>query len=116
MSETPSTSSEKKPLVAVVGIVGRTNAGKSTLVNRLVGEKISIVSPVEQTTRNTVRGIVADSRGQLVLLDTPGIHKAQGHLNALSSIVWRAEVPRGWISSASFLMPLRSLRWRMWAG
>ena len=46
--------------VAIVGIVGRTNAGKSTLVNRLVGEKVSIVSPVEQTTRNTVRGIVAD--------------------------------------------------------
>lgn len=83
MSETPSTSSEKNPLVAVVGIVGRTNAGKSTLVNRLVGEKISIVSPVEQTTRNTVRGIVADSRGQLVLLDTPGLHKAQGHLGTL---------------------------------
>ena len=69
--------------VAVVGIVGRTNAGKSTLVNRLVGEKISIVSPVEQTTRNTVRGIVADPRGQLVLLDTPGLHKAVGTLGKL---------------------------------
>ena len=69
--------------VAVVGIVGRTNAGKSTLVNRLVGEKVSIVSPVEQTTRNTVRGIVADSRGQLVLLDTPGLHKAVGTLGTL---------------------------------
>ena len=41
--------------VATVGVVGRTNAGKSTLVNALVGEKVSIVSPVEQTTRNTVR-------------------------------------------------------------
>ena len=69
--------------VAVVGIVGRTNAGKSTLVNQLVGEKISIVSPVEQTTRNTVRGIVADPRGQLVLLDTPGLHKAVGKLGLL---------------------------------
>ena len=69
--------------VAVVGVVGRTNAGKSTLVNRLVGEKISIVSPVEQTTRNTVRGIVADPRGQLVLLDTPGLHKAVGTLGKL---------------------------------
>ena len=69
--------------VAVVGVVGRTNAGKSTLVNALVGEKVSIVSPVEQTTRNTIRGIVADPRGQLVLLDTPGLHKAVGELGRL---------------------------------
>ena len=69
--------------VATVAVVGRTNAGKSTLVNALVGEKVSIVSPVEQTTRNTIRGIVADSRGQLVLLDTPGLHKAVGTLGTL---------------------------------
>lgn len=69
--------------VAVVGVVGRTNAGKSTLVNALVGEKVSIVSPVEQTTRNTIRGIVSDTRGQLVLLDTPGLHKAVGDLGRL---------------------------------
>ena len=69
--------------VAVVGVVGRTNAGKSTLVNALVGEKVSLVSPVEQTTRNTVRGIVSDPRGQLVLLDTPGLHKAVGTLGTL---------------------------------
>ena len=69
--------------VAIVGVVGRTNAGKSTLVNQLVGEKVSIVSPVEQTTRNTVRGIVSDTRGQLVLLDTPGLHKAVGELGRL---------------------------------
>ena len=71
------------PKVATVAVVGRTNAGKSTLVNALVGEKVSIVSPVEQTTRNTVRGIVADSRGQLVLLDTPGLHKAVGNLGRI---------------------------------
>lgn len=69
--------------VATVAVVGRTNAGKSTLVNALVGEKVSIVSPVEQTTRNTIRGIVADERGQLVLLDTPGLHKAVGTLGRL---------------------------------
>jgi len=68
---------------AVVGVVGRTNAGKSTIVNRLVGEKVSIVSPVEQTTRNTIRCIVADPRGQLVLLDTPGLHKAVGPLGKI---------------------------------
>ena len=76
-------SSENIQKVAVVGVVGRTNAGKSTLVNALVGEKVSIVSPVEQTTRNTVRGIVSDARGQLVLLDTPGLHKAVGTLGTL---------------------------------
>ena len=77
------TANEGVRKVAVVGVVGRTNAGKSTLVNRLVGEKVSIVSPVEQTTRNTIRGIVADPRGQLVLLDTPGLHKAVGNLGRI---------------------------------
>ncbi|MGN0853022.1 MAG: GTPase Era [Kiritimatiellia bacterium] len=76
--------------VAMVGVVGRTNAGKSTIVNRLVGEKVSIVSPVEQTTRNTIRGIVDDPRGQLVLLDTPGLHKAVGPLGKLLNGMARA--------------------------
>jgi GTP-binding protein Era len=75
---------------AVIGVVGRTNAGKSTIVNRLVGEKVSIVSPVEQTTRNTIRGIVADPRGQLVLLDTPGLHKAVGPLGKILNGMARA--------------------------
>ena len=65
------------PHAGVVAVVGRTNAGKSTLVNRLVGEKVSIVSPVVQTTRTTVRGVLTEARGQLVLLDTPGLHKSR---------------------------------------
>jgi len=68
---------------AIIGIVGRTNSGKSTLLNQMVGEKISIVSPVVQTTRNTVRGILTDKRGQLVFLDTPGLHKSEGNLGTL---------------------------------
>ena len=68
---------------AEVGIVGRTNGGKSTLVNQLVGEKVSIVSPVVQTTRNTIRAIIDEPRGQIVLTDTPGLHKAESKLGSL---------------------------------
>ena len=75
-SETPSRN-------ALIAVVGRTNSGKSTLVNRLVGDKVSIVSPVVQTTRNTIRGILDEPRGQLVLADTPGLHKAEGPLGTL---------------------------------
>lgn len=81
---------ENETKSALVGVVGRTNAGKSSLVNALVGEKVSIVSAVEQTTRNTVRGIVEDSRGQLVLADTPGLHKAKGHLGKVLNSLARA--------------------------
>lgn len=66
---------------AFVAIVGRPSAGKSTLVNSLCGEKVSIVSPVPQTTRNAVRGIVNRTEGQLVLLDTPGFHLSEKKLN-----------------------------------
>ena len=87
MPEQPQTPMRKS---AMVGVVGRTNAGKSTVVNQMVGEKVSIVSPVEQTTRNTIRGIVEDPRGQLVLLDTPGLHKAVGPLGKLLNGMARA--------------------------
>jgi GTP-binding protein Era len=58
-----------------VSLVGRPNVGKSTLVNRVVGEKVSIVSSRPQTTRTQVRGVRTTSSSQIVLLDTPGIHK-----------------------------------------
>ncbi|MDP2792053.1 MAG: GTPase Era [Rectinemataceae bacterium] len=66
---------------AFVAIVGRPSAGKSTLVNALCGGKVSIVSPVPQTTRNSVRGIVNKPEGQLVLVDTPGFHISDKRLN-----------------------------------
>ena len=75
--------SEPATRCATVGIVGRTNGGKSTLVNCMVGEKVSIVSPVVQTTRNTIRAILDEPRGQLVLTDTPGLHKAESKLGSL---------------------------------
>ena len=58
-----------------VTLIGRPNAGKSTLTNQLVGEKVAIISDKPQTTRNTIRGIYTDERMQVVLLDTPGVHK-----------------------------------------
>jgi GTPase len=58
-----------------VALIGRPNVGKSTLLNQLVGEKVAITSPVAQTTRNRLRAILTTSSAQLVLLDTPGIHK-----------------------------------------
>jgi GTP-binding protein Era len=65
-------------------IAGRPNAGKSTLLNQIIGERLSIVSPKAQTTRDNIRGILTDlKKGQIIFLDTPGMHKAkEGGLNA----------------------------------
>lgn len=67
----------------IVAVVGRANAGKSTLVNVLVGEKVSIVSPKPQTTRDRILGVLTEKDYQIVFADTPGLYKAESQLNAL---------------------------------
>ncbi|MFP5286614.1 MAG: GTPase Era [Thermoanaerobaculia bacterium] len=69
------------PKAGTVTFVGRPNAGKSTLMNRLLGEKVAIVSDKPQTTRHRLVGILSDERGQMVIYDTPGIHKPLHRLN-----------------------------------
>ncbi|QKS70864.1 GTPase Era [Paenalkalicoccus suaedae] len=63
-----------------VALVGRPNVGKSTLLNRLLGQKIAIMSDKPQTTRNRVQGVYTEERGQVVFIDTPGIHKPKHRL------------------------------------
>ena len=66
---------------ALVAILGRPSAGKSTFINTACQEPVSIVSPIPQTTRNAIRGIVNTSLGQLVFVDTPGYHDSEKKLN-----------------------------------
>lgn len=63
-----------------VAVVGRPNVGKSTLMNRLVGEKVAIMSPKPQTTRHNIRGIINNETSQMIVIDTPGLHKPASKL------------------------------------
>lgn len=63
-----------------VTLIGRPNVGKSTLMNKLIGQKIAITSDKPQTTRNRIQTVFTDTRGQVIFIDTPGIHKAKNRL------------------------------------
>jgi len=64
-----------------IAIIGSSNVGKSTLINTIIGEKVSIVTPKPQTTRNRIVGIKNLPQGQLIFMDTPGIHLTRKKIN-----------------------------------
>lgn len=76
----------------IISIVGKTNVGKSTLLNNILDEKVSIVTDRVQTTRNLIRAIYTSNKGQLVFLDTPGIHKAKGNLGRNMNKIARSSI------------------------
>ena len=87
------------PKTALVAIIGRPSSGKSTFLNTASGEPVSIVSPVPQTTRNAIKGIVNTSFGQLVFVDTPGYHISEKKLNLKLQQIAREQLEScEWIS------------------
>jgi GTP-binding protein Era len=81
LSGTPEATAKPQQRAGFVAIVGRPNAGKSTLLNRFVGQKVAIVTSKPQTTRNRIQGIVSRREGQIVFIDTPGLHEGHTTLN-----------------------------------
>lgn len=81
MTEHEAQSTKNKAHAGYVALIGRPNAGKSTLLNRLVGQKIAAVSDKPQTTRFRIQGVITKPEGQIVLVDTPGVHQPGYELN-----------------------------------
>lgn len=95
-----------------VAVIGRPNVGKSTLTNALVGAKISIVSPRPQTTRHRLLGIATFPEGQLVLVDTPGLHRDQGKSTATAMHRWMNRAARGALEGVDVaLLVVRAGQW-----
>ncbi|MDZ7641183.1 MAG: GTPase Era [Desulfurivibrio sp.] len=89
-----------------VALIGAPNAGKSTLLNRLLGQKIAIVTPKPQTTRNRILGVLNHRDYQMVLLDTPGLHRAKNRLN--SEMVKLARQAAGEVDVVAYLVDVSS--------
>jgi GTP-binding protein Era len=95
-----------------VAVIGRPNVGKSTLVNALVGAKVSIVSNRPQTTRHRLLGIATFPHGQLLLVDTPGIHREQGKTSASAMHRWMNRAARGALEGVdAALLVIEAGRW-----
>src|SRR3990167_2543717 len=102
-----------------VSIIGKPNVGKSTLLNRLIGAKLAAVSQKPQTTRQVIRGILTEPRGQVVYLDTPGLHRPKDQLGRFMMreaqstfmdadvIYWMTEPRRPDEAEREFLQQLR---------
>jgi GTP-binding protein Era len=105
MSETPFRAGH-------VAVLGRPNVGKSTLVNALVGAKVSIVSSRPQTTRHRLLGIASFPHGQLLLVDTPGIHREQGKASSSAMHRWMNRAARGALEGVdAALLVIEAGRW-----
>ena len=95
-----------------VAVIGRPNVGKSTLVNALVGAKVSITSNRPQTTRHRLLGIATFPQGQLLLVDTPGIHREQGKASASAMHRWMNRAARGALEGVdAALLVIEAGRW-----
>ena len=100
--------SEPNHHAGTVAVIGRPNVGKSTLVNALVGAKISITSNRPQTTRHRLLGIATFPEGQLLLVDTPGIHREQGKTSASAMHRWMNRAAARRRSRAGCVLPQRT--------
>ncbi|MCA0970045.1 GTPase Era [Halobacillus litoralis] len=99
-----------------VAIVGRPNVGKSTFMNRVIGEKIAIMSDKPQTTRNKIQGVMTDKDSQVIFIDTPGIHKpkhklgdfmvnvAESTLNEVDAVLFMINAEEGYGRGDQFIM------------